>query len=201
MLTSGFHDVPNGQIAAVVTHLEMTTPQPNLTADFPATVTATHERLSVVDYRTLFRAIGEDWLWVSRLKVSDIDLAAILTDPDVETWVIRENETPIGLVEIDFREAPDCELAFFGLVPAATGKGLGSAMMALAQTRAFSRPINKFTVHTCTLDSPHALAFYQRHGFKAVKRCVELFDDPRGSLFAETAAPHLPLIRKQSDDG
>jgi hypothetical protein len=51
-------------------------------------------------------------------------------------------------------------------------------------------------VHTCTLDHPAALAFYQRSGFVAYRRQVEIDDDPRldGTLPAD-AAPHVPLIR------
>jgi hypothetical protein len=50
-------------------------------------------------------------------------------------------------------------------------------------------------VHTCTLDGPNALAFYQRSGFTAYQRQLETFPDPRlNGLIPRDAAPHIPII-------
>jgi GNAT superfamily N-acetyltransferase len=88
-----------------------------------------------------------------------------------------------------------CELAFFGLTPGLVGKGAGRLLMQHAIERAWARPIDRFWVHTCTLDHPAALAFYVRSGFRAFKRQVEIADDPRldGTLPPD-AAPHAPVI-------
>ena len=57
-------------------------------------------------------------------------------------------------------------------------------------------PIERFWVHTCTLDSPQALGFYIRSGFAPVERQIEVFDDPRlTGVLPETAAPHIPVLR------
>ena len=60
---------------------------------------------------------------------------------------------------------------------------------------AWSRPIRRFWVHTCTLDHPAALAFYQRSGFRPFRRTIEIEDDPRTSgILPRTAAPHAPYL-------
>ena len=50
-------------------------------------------------------------------------------------------------------------------------------------------------LHTCTLDHPQALTFYQRSGFTPYRREVEVADDPR--LIGKAprhAAAHVPII-------
>lgn len=194
-LSPGLHPVPQGYLAAVVTSLEMTAPTMVERSPFPAGFGASRERLSVYDYRWLFREIGAPWLWASRLTMAEDALNAILTDQNVETWIIRQENTAIGLIELDFRTTATCELMFFGLTHQATGQGLGGPMMALAQEHAFARSISRFEVHTCTLDSPHALGFYQKAGFVAKKRDIEVFRDPRidGTLPSSSAA-HIPCL-------
>ena len=83
------------------------------------------------------------------------------------------------MLELDFRDPGACELAFFGLTAAMQRRGVGRAMMRVAVDRAFAKPIERLLVHTCTLDSPAALPFYLRSGFRAVRREVEIFADPR----------------------
>jgi GNAT superfamily N-acetyltransferase len=146
-------------------------------------------------YRALFRAIGESWLWSSRLVVPDDELAAVLNDDRVDILALRKDGDDVGLVELDFRQDGVCELAFFGLVPAAIGQGLGRLLMDTAIERAWSRPIHRFWVHTCTFDHPAALDFYVRSGFRPYAFHVEVIPDPRltGHL-PRHAAPHVPLI-------
>jgi hypothetical protein len=50
-------------------------------------------------------------------------------------------------------------------------------------------------VHTCTFDHPSAVAFYQRSGFRAFRRQIEVADDPRlDGTASPTAARHVPII-------
>ncbi|MDP5084834.1 MAG: GNAT family N-acetyltransferase [Yoonia sp.] len=195
MLKEGEYAVPKGHLAAVVTHLEMTAPAMTAPKPFPQDVTATCETPDIASYRALFRAVGDPWLWTSRHLVPDDALSAILTDRAVEIWIIRQGDAMIGFVELDFRTAGECALAYFGLIPAATGQGLGGPMMALAQRQAFSREISRFHVHTCSLDAPGALAFYQRTGFVPYKAEVDIFPDPRlRGVIHPTQAKHVPCL-------
>ncbi|KNG92377.1 GNAT family N-acetyltransferase [Pseudaestuariivita atlantica] len=194
-LTPGFHAAPPGHVATVVTHLEMSAPPATL-ANLPDdTHLAPLDTATPDTYRDLFRAVGQDWLWFSRLRMSDDDLTAILTDPAYDAFALRRGDADLGLLELDFREENACELAFFGLTQAAIGTGLGRALMGEATRRAFARPITRFHVHTCTLDSPQAMPFYRHSGFTAVRQEVEIAPDPRltGDL-PRNAAPQIPII-------
>ncbi|MBX6320521.1 MAG: GNAT family N-acetyltransferase [Rhodospirillaceae bacterium] len=146
-------------------------------------------------YRTLFRRIGEPWLWFSRLQLSDAALAAILWDPAVEVHALVAAGREEGLLELDFRDAGACELAFFGVAPPLIGTGAGRFLMNRAIERAWARPIRRFWVHTCTLDHPGALAFYRRSGFVPYRLQVEVAPDPRlTGILPREAAPQVPLI-------
>ena len=196
ILPEGTHEVPAGHLAAATTYLEMFAPAMDAAKAFPDGISAARERLDNDSYRALFRKIGAPWLWTSRLTIGDDALSEILDDERTETWVIRDGAEAIGLVELDFQASDECELAFFGMVPSATGKGLGGPMMALAQDQAFSRGIKRFFVHTCHFDSPAAVAFYRKAGFVPYKYAVEVFPDPRidGPHNSDTA-PQIPIIK------
>lgn len=198
MLTSGFHPVPPGTIAAIVTHLEMVEPPTLRPATLPDGTTLRRVEAPETDwYRDLFTRVGAlDWLWFSRLKMGDAELSDILRDPKVEVYSLDIAGCSEGLLELDFRDGETCELAFLGLTPAAQGKGAGRALMTMAITRAFAKPITRFHIHTCTFDSPVALPFYVRSGFVPVRREVEIVDDPRlDGTIPEGAGGHIPIIK------
>ncbi|QLF70564.1 GNAT family N-acetyltransferase [Peteryoungia desertarenae] len=196
-LPLGYSPLPPGTIANVVTCLEMTA-RPTESSRHQPEAPGTLCRLRAEDltlYRSIFRAVGEDWLWMSRLVMSDEDLSAILADDRVEAYAVMDGEGPVGLLELDFRETGTCELAFFGLVPDAIGKGAGRWLMNQALERAWSAPVHRFWVHTCSFDHPAALGFYQRSGFRPYASFVEVIEDPRLSgKMRRDAARHVPLI-------
>jgi GNAT superfamily N-acetyltransferase len=195
MLTAGYHDVAPGMVATVVTSLEMLAP-PTLR---PETSEATWrlERLppDPAEYRRLYRAVGEDWLWFSRLGLSDARLGAIIGNPEVEVYRLSDGGDGLALLELDFREDDACELAFFGLSRTLIGGPAGRWLMNRAIERAWSRPIQRFWLHTCTLDHPSALAFYRRSGFRPFRFQVEIAADPRLlGLAPRNSAPQVPLL-------
>lgn len=197
MLEPGLHQVPPGHVAAVVTHLEMRA-RPELRPEWDGGLSLRRiEAPEVAWYRALFRRVGaEDWLWFSRLVMAEEELAAILGDPRVQVHALEAEGREEGLLELDFREANNCELAFFGVSHALIGQGAGRWMMNRAIQRAWDAPIKRFHVHTCTLDHPSALEFYCRTGFEATRREVEIAPDPRlTGLLPESAAPQVPIVR------
>ena len=188
--------VDPGELAAVVTSLEMRArprARPMLAA--PLRLLRWKEP-GAEAYRTLFRRVGAPWLWFSRLLLDDDALLAIIRDDQVEvSAVVDRAGVEIGLLELDFRVAGECEIAFFGLVPELAGKGHGNWLMAQALANGWRKDVKRMWVHTCTLDHPGALGFYRRHGFVPFARAVETFADPRLlGLLPRKAAPHVPLI-------
>ncbi|MDX1780011.1 MAG: GNAT family N-acetyltransferase [Thalassovita sp.] len=196
MLQPGYHDVPAGHLAAVVTHLEMRA-RPELRPETDCGLSL--RRFAAPDpdwYRALYRRVGADWLWFSRLEMHTAELGLILNDPKNHVYVAEKNGEEAGLLELDFRREGDCELAFFGLAADYIGTGAGRWLMNRAIEKAWAEPINRLHVHTCTLDHPAALDFYRRSGFTPVRRQIEIAPDPRlrGTL-PETAAPQIPILR------
>jgi GNAT superfamily N-acetyltransferase len=195
ILPDGYSDVPPGKIAAVVTHLEMTE-RPVLPAD-PAGVW-TLRRVETPDldwFRDLYRRVGEEWLWFSRMRMPDAELAAIIHSPLVEVYAQVHEGRDEGLLELDFRDAGQCELAFFGVTARLIGSGAGRWLMNRALELSWSRPVTRVWVHTCTFDHPSALAFYQRAGFRPFRRQVEIADDPRlDGTAPRGVAKHVPII-------
>lgn len=188
--------VAPGRIAAIVTHLEMRErPRP---APMPsAPLRLVRWKAPALDkYRALFRRVGEEWLWFSRLVLPDAQVEAIIHDPAVEIYAVCDPKgVEVGILELDFRSLPDCELGFCGLVSGLTGKGFGRWLLAQANVLAWRKGVERFWVHSCTLDHPAAIAAYRRAGFMPYAREIEIFDDPRlsGHLPRE-AAPQIPLI-------
>ena len=63
------------------------------------------------------------------------------------------------------------------------------------QEIAWSHPIKRLWLHTCTFDHPAALAFYQRSGFRPFRRQIEVVNDPRlDGTVARDVARHVPVI-------
>lgn len=195
-LPIGYSPVPAGKLANMVTCLEMFERPP--ARALPPEAGLRFERWenpTVEDYRDLYRRVGEDWLWVSRLVMPADKLEAIISDPLVEIYVLTDGERRLGLVELDFRQPGECELGYFGVVAEAIGNGSGRLMMNAAIDHAYEKPIKRFWVHTCNFDHPAAAAFYQRSGFRPYAFMVEVCDDPRlDGRMPRNAAPHVPLI-------
>jgi GNAT superfamily N-acetyltransferase len=190
-----YEAVADGELAAVVTYLEM--------RERPAvSIPSSPLRLRSVDkpdadaYRELFRLVGAPWLWFSRLIMDDATLGAIIHDPGIELFVVEEDEgRDAGMLELDYREPGECELSFIGLVPELAGKGHGRWLLAEAVNRAWRGSVSRVHVHTCSLDHPAALSAYRRAGFAPYKRAIEHFPDPRLlGILPSDCAPQVPLL-------
>lgn len=141
--------------------------------------------------RFLYTAVGGDWHWHDRLGWSWQRWHDWLDRPGVETWLATVRGTPAGYVELDGTKAGNVELAYFGLLPAFLGRGIGGHLLAEGIQRAWtladrwpgSAPVHRVWVHTCTTDGPAALANYRARGmriWRTEKELVELPDEPPG---------------------
>ncbi|MCS7026813.1 MAG: GNAT family N-acetyltransferase [Bryobacteraceae bacterium] len=179
-IPNGYHVVGAGKIASIVTYLQMTSRPEEVDPQPPAGCHLQRvKQMDLTRYRALFRRIGENWLWFSRLVLSDEELRSILHHPKQELYVLSQDGEDVGLMELDRRVAREVELAFFGITPERTGQGLGKYLIQEAIRLAWQGDTVRFWLHTCTLDSPQALGFYQRAGFRPYRRAIEVADDPR----------------------
>jgi len=121
-------------------------------------------------YRYLYDTVGGPYLWVDRKKLTPDALAEIIQHPLNHLYVLYTEGVPAGMAELDFRKDGLCNIAYFGLMPEAIGRRLGYFFLYHTCLNAWTRPITRLTVNTCTLDHPRALPLYQRIGFNAFSR-------------------------------
>jgi GNAT superfamily N-acetyltransferase len=196
MIPDGYTDLAPGKIASVVTYLEM------LKRPARADVSSSGVRLRQVQspkldwYRVMFRRAGAQWLWFSRLEMTDAQLAAVLHNTNTEFFLAECDGSEIGIAELDRSQPPNVEVTSFALFSEAIGKGLGTPFMTQLLDCAWSNATARVWLHTCNLDGPAALTFYMKCGFRPYKRAIEVADDPRiRGILPEDAAPQIPIIR------
>jgi GNAT superfamily N-acetyltransferase len=190
----GLIPIPDGEVGAVVTYLEMTKrplPRPMPPSSLRL------KRWNHVDpgrYRLLFERVGSRWLWYSRLAMGDAQLADAIGEVHV---VVDRRDVEVGMIEFNFATPAECLIAFLGLVPELAGKGHGSWLFGQTLSLAWRKGIERVRVNTCTLDHPAALPAYLKAGFTPYRRAFENFPDPRvlGLLPSDTA-PQIPVIRQ-----
>ncbi len=186
-----------GTLGCVVTVLEMTCKPKPRPMPMSRLKLARWHKPSPQAYRTLFRRIGEPWLWYSRLILDDAALIAATHQDKTQIYaVVDPSGIEVGILELTHPEPDWCVLDFLGLIPELNGKGEGKWLMAHALSLAWQPGVESVRVNTCTFDHAGALRFYQRAGFVAIQHELETFPDPRISgLIPVEAAPHVPIIR------
>jgi len=125
-------------------------------------------------FLSLYDAVGRDYEWQDRFVQAEDDPAALqafVRHPDVAIWTAMGHGWPQGFFMLDWSEAGVCDLAYFGLVPQAVGRGWGKALLKTAILTGWAREgVERMTVNTCTLDHPRALSLYQQLGFAPIGR-------------------------------
>jgi len=116
--------------------------------------------------------VGKDFYWLSRRKMSDEALAAVISDPRTELHVLHIDGTPAGFAELDRRQPEEIELVQFGLTGAFIGQGLGKWFLQWTIDKAWSYGPRRFWLHTCSLDHAAALPNYLKAGFVQFKQEV-----------------------------
>ena len=137
------------------------------------------EACTVSFYRYLYDTVGEPWLWFERRIIDDDAVAAQIRQPAIEIFVLYVGGVPAGFFELDTAAPRETKLCYFGLIPDFIGRRLGPYLLQAAIDRAWSRPIDRFWLHTSTFDHPKALRVYQRAGFVVYARRAIFFGDPR----------------------
>ena len=159
-------------LKSTVTFLELTPPaKPRMSLPLGHQVSLLRTtKMPLHFYRYLQFRVGKKWHWVSRLRMNDDELAAIIHAEKTQIYVLMVDGAPSGFFEINASHSEKSEIAYFGIMEHATGRGLGRWFLNQAIHTALESKPEKVIVNTCTLDHPAALSLYQKCGFQAVKR-------------------------------
>ncbi|MEM9428441.1 MAG: GNAT family N-acetyltransferase [Pseudomonadota bacterium] len=165
--------IPAGtEVDVVITHLEMTA---RPLYDRPSVPSLGRVALIAAEdppvwwFLDLYSAVGVRHEWTDMFDLPTEELTAFVTDPEMRIYTMFLQGWPGGFFMLDGREAAVVDIAYFGLVPEAHGRGLGRYLLQTAIHTAWDTSgAEKVTVKTCTLDHPAALPLYQKCGFGAV---------------------------------
>ncbi|RVU28577.1 GNAT family N-acetyltransferase [Streptomyces antnestii] len=131
--------------------------------------------------RFLYASVGGDILWTDRLAWTYAQWQDVLARPGTETWVAYEKGTPAGYVELEAQDDGVVEVVYFGLIPAFRGRRIGGHLLSYGVARAWDladrwpdrEPTKRVWLHTCSKDGEHAMANYERRGFRLFDTKVE----------------------------
>ena len=154
-------------MAVTTTYLQMFAPNGRSVAPPRDDLLILHaQRPTPAYFWFLYDAVGRDWNWTSRRKLSDAELLTTIHDPLVEIHVLFASGVPAGFVELDCRAPHEIEIRQFGLVAEFIGQGLGRFFLQWVIDYAWSHGPERLWLHTCTNDHPGALPNYIKAGFQ-----------------------------------
>ena len=123
---------------------------------------------NIAFYKSLYSGVGEDLHWRDRLLMPEAELKAELSKPGTSIYVMYVADDAAGYIEL-VREGREASIHYFGLLPAYHGMGLGKHLLSYGIEQAWTQEIDRIWLHTCNLDSPHALDNYLKRGFQIYK--------------------------------
>ena len=102
------------------------------------------------------------------MLIDDEGLLQLINAPNVEIFVMQYEGKDAGYAEVKI-EPSITEIAYFGLLPAYIGKGLGKLFLDWVIRQAWSYHPQSIRLDTCELDHPHALPNYLNRGFSIIR--------------------------------
>ena len=115
-----------------------------------------------------YKQIGKKHQWIDRLVWQDQDWIKHVSNENLKTYILKEDEELVGFFELIF-DKNECEIAYFGILEEYIGKSLGGYLLSEAIKIAFEKKMKRIWVHTCSLDHRNAFLNYQARGMKIFK--------------------------------
>ncbi len=115
-----------------------------------------------------YKQIGKKHQWIDRLVWQDKDWIKHVSNENLKTYILKEDEDLVGFFELIF-DKNECEIAYFGILEEYIGKSLGGYLLSEAIKIAFEKKMKRIWVHTCSLDHPNAFLNYKARGMKIFK--------------------------------
>ena len=117
-----------------------------------------------------YKQIGRKHNWVDRLVWEDKKWIDYINNPNIQTYVLKQEEDLIGYFELIFSEKKqEIEIAYFGILEDYFGKKLGGFLLSEAIKKSFLVEVKRVWVHTCSLDHQNALKNYLARGMTIFK--------------------------------
>ncbi len=113
----------------------------------------------------LYVDVGAQWHWHDRRPWTAERWRDYLAAPGMRAFVLRLDGRDAGYFELERADDGGVEVALFGLMDFAQGRGLGRWLIERAVLMARAWDATRVWLHTCTLDSPRALPNYLARGF------------------------------------
>ncbi|MFC6919951.1 GNAT family N-acetyltransferase [Meiothermus taiwanensis] len=126
----------------------------------------------------LYRSVGGDWYWYEKADWTYQQWLEYAQNPHLHTWVLFLKGTPAGYFQLEVQPDNQVQIVYFGLLPQFSGMGLGGHLLTCALEEAWRLGAKRVWVHTCSLDSPAALANYQARGMQLYKTETRLMEIP-----------------------
>ena len=128
------------------------------------------EKVSINDFQLnkfFYKQIGQNHHWNDRLVWDDKKWIDYVSNPNIFTFVLKNNENIAGFFELIYHKNKfEIEIAYFGLLKGFMAKKLGGYMLTEAIKISFSYKVKRVWVHTCSLDHKNALNNYLARGMK-----------------------------------
>lgn len=154
-------------VEVVRTYLELKTPgqlRAALSSD-PRVSFVRRPEITAEEYRRLYHDVGASWHWHDRDTWTHARLNDYLSRSTVAVWEAFYDDESAGYFELEKHADGSVEIAYFGLRVKFIGRGIGKAMLTYAAHQAWAQQPTRVWLHTCTLDSIHALPNYLARGF------------------------------------
>ena len=117
-----------------------------------------------------YKQIGRKHNWVDRLVWEDKKWIDYINNPNIQTYVLKQEQDLIGYFELIFCEKKqEIEIAYFGILEDYFGKKLGGFLLSEAIKKSFLVEVKRVWVHTCSLDHQNALKNYLARGMTIFK--------------------------------
>ena len=105
-----------------------------------------------------YKQVGKKYQWIDRLIWSDASWQNYISNNNLKTYVLKENDELVGYFELIYNtESNNCEIAYFGILEEFFGKGYGGYLLSEAIKFGFNLNAKRVWVHTCSLDHPNAI--------------------------------------------